>query len=218
MSGAVGIVASPQNYVVWSGYRSQSGIILRMIRMLTGIVADTTLGTVVVDVGGVGYVVALQAGRGSELTLGQKLSLHTYLAVREDALDLYGFFSRDDLEMFELLIDLPKIGPKSAMQILSQADVALLKKAVATEDAIFLSKMSGLGKKTAEKIVLGLKDKFEDMEAAGGGAHRSTSDVIDALLTLGYSQKEARDAVAKLDPTLTDTNARVKAALQMLSN
>ena len=184
--------------------------------MLTGTIADVRVSEVVIDVGGVGYLVALQVGRGGELALGAKLSLHTYLAVREDALDLYGFFSRDDLEMFELLIELPKIGPKSALQILSQADVELLKKAVASEDPVYLSKMSGIGKKTAEKIVLGLKDKFEGMEHVGG-TQQGTSDVIDALVTLGYSQKEARDAVQKLSPEVTDTNARVKEALRSLS-
>ncbi len=183
--------------------------------MLTGTIADVRLSQVVLDVGGVGYLVALQVGRGGELTLGAQLSLHTYLAVREDSLNLYGFFSRDDLEMFELLIELPKIGPKSALQIISQADVELLKKSVASEDPVYLSKMSGMGKKTAEKIVLGLKDKFEGMEHVS--VHHGTSDVIDALITLGYSQKEARDAVQKLDPEVTDTNARVKEALRSLS-
>lgn len=186
-----------------------------MIRMLTGAIADVTLGSVVLDVGGVGYLIALQTGRGAELSVGEKLALHTYLAVREDALDLYGFFSRDDLAMFELLIGLPKIGPKSALQILSQADVELIKKAVAGSDAVYLSKMSGIGKKTAEKIVMGLKDEFEGLEVSG--APREVSDVIDALMTLGYSQKEARDTLQKIDPSITDTNARVKEALRILS-
>ncbi len=185
--------------------------------MLTGKIADVRVSNVIVDVGGVGYLVALQAGRGAELKLDAAISLHTYLAVREDSLNLYGFFSRDDLEMFELLIELPKIGPKSALQILSQADVELLKKSVASEDPVFLSKMSGMGKKTAEKIVLGLKDKFEGMEDTGG-THEGTGDVIDALLTLGYSQKEARDAVQRIDPSIVDTNARVKEALRSLSS
>lgn len=184
--------------------------------MISGTIADITLGTVVVDVSGVGYLISIQSGYAHDLQIGEKLSLHTYLAVREDSLTLYGFFSRDDLAMFEHLIDLPKIGPKSALQILSQASVELIKKAVASNDPIHLSKMSGVGKKTAEKIVVGLKDIFGSGEFLGMGEH-GNSDVIDALTTLGYSQKEARDTVQKLDTATTDTNARIKEALRLLS-
>jgi len=184
--------------------------------MLTGIIADLTMGSVVVDIGGVGYLVSLQSGYTQDLKIGETLSLHTYLAVREDSLTLYGFFSRDDLAMFEHLIDLPKIGPKSALQILSQASPELIKKTVASHDFEHLSKMSGIGKKTAEKIVVGLKDIFGSGAFLGMG-EQGNSDVIDALTTLGYSQKEARDAVQKLDPTITDTNARIKEALRVIS-
>lgn len=183
--------------------------------MLTGTVADLALGNVVLDVSGVGYLVAVRPTDALEFRVGTTLSLHTYLAVREDALDLYGFTSRDDLAVFELLIELPKIGPKSALAILSQASTELLKKAVASQDAAYLSKMSGMGKKTAEKIVQGLKDKFED-DGTTGAAHSADGDVIDALLALGYSEREARAAVPKLDPD-ADTNARVKQALRLLS-
>lgn len=184
--------------------------------MLTGTIADLTLGTVVIDIGGVGYVVSIQSGYAHDLKIDARISLHTYLAVREDSLTLYGFFSRDDLAMFEHLIDLPKIGPKSALQILSQASPELIKKAVASHDFEHLSKMSGMGKKTAEKIVVGLKDIFGSGEFLGMG-EQGNSDVIDALTTLGYSQKEARDAVQKLDPSITDTNARIKEALRVVS-
>lgn len=187
-----------------------------MIRILTGKILDLGLGNVVIDVHGIGYLISLQTGRAEKLKIGDTLSLHTHLAVREDSLTLYGFFTRDDLAMFEHLIDLPKIGPKSALQILSQASVELIKKAVASEDPAHLSKVSGMGKKTAEKIVLGLKDLFGDTEFLGIG-ERGNSDVIDALTTLGYSQKEARDAVQRLDPATTDTNTRVKEALRDLS-
>lgn len=187
-----------------------------MIRMLKGTVADKSAGHIVLDVGGVGYLVAMRGEECAALTLGSPLSLFTYLAIREDALDLYGFTTRDDLHMFELLIELPKIGPKSALAILSQANLELLTKAISSDDAAYLSKMSGMGKKTAEKIVLGLKDKFESL---GGAATKDSAsgDVMDALIALGYSEREARDAVLRLDPNVTDTNARVKEALRSLS-
>lgn len=187
-----------------------------MIRMLKGTVADKSAGHIVLDVGGVGYLVAMRGEECAAATLGNPLSLFTYLAVREDALDLYGFTTRDDLRMFELLIDLPKIGPKSALAILSQANLELLTKAISSDDPAYLSKMSGMGKKTAEKIVLGLKDKFESL---GGVSTKDSAsgDVMDALIALGYSEREARDAVLRLDPNVTDTNARVKEALRNLS-
>ncbi len=185
--------------------------------MLQGPIIDVQAGRIVIDINGIGYLVYIPTGLTQSFVLGDKALLHTYLAVREDSLTLYGFATRDDLEMFEHLINLPKIGPKSALQILSQASIELIKKSVASEDAVHLSKMSGMGKKTAEKIVLGLKDLFSDSEHFGFN-DRGSSDVIDALVTLGYSQKEARDTVQKLDPSLTDTNARVKEALKALSS
>ena len=187
-----------------------------MIRSLTGTLRDVQLGTVVLDVHGVGYHIHIQSGRGESLLLDSTLSLHTHLAVREDSLTLYGFFDRDDLALFEMLIELPKIGPKSALQILSQAPVELIKKSVASNDAEHLHKMSGMGRKTAEKIVQGLKDVFGDALAVSHH-ERGDSDVIDALVTLGYSQREARESVARLSPETTDTNARVKEALRLLS-
>jgi len=187
-----------------------------MIRMLRGIVADKSAGHIVLDVSGVGYLVAVRGGDLQDLKLASEYSLFTYLAVREDALDLYGFVTRDDLHMFQLLIELPKIGPKSALAILSQANIELIQKAVTSDDPAYLSKMSGMGKKTAEKIVLGLKDKFEGTGETTA-AERGASDVMDALVALGYSEREARDAVSKLNPEITDTNARVKEALRNLS-
>lgn len=186
-----------------------------MIRTLHGVVADLVAGGVVIEVGGIGYLVHITTATRESLSMGGTAMLHTYLAVREDSLTLYGFLSWDDLEMFEQLIELPKIGPKSALQILSQASIELIKKAVSSDDPEHLHKMSGMGRKTAEKIVQGLKDIFAHVEI---GVHeRGDSDVVDALTTLGYSQKEARDTVARLPQEITDTNARVKEALRLLS-
>ncbi len=171
---------------------------------------------VVIDVAGVGYLVysphALE-----RFTLGERVALHTHLAVRENALDLYGFQSEDELEMFELLIDLPKIGPKTALQIMTQADVELLRSSALSGDASYLSKISGIGKKSAEKIVVGLRDKFGAEDLLPGARTQADHDVIDALMTLGYSQKECRDAMERIPPDLTDTNERIKAALKQIS-
>ena len=191
-----------------------------MIRSLTGTVIDLTPTAVVIDVQGVGYLVAVPHTTGIQLE--QTLHLWTYLAVRETALDLCGFQSRDDLALFEQLLSIPKIGPKSALQIMSQADLETVRKAVLSDDPSYLHKVSGIGKKTAEKIVLGLKDVWDaaDYEQTTTGATNSnatmTADVVDALIALGYPPADARQVVAKLPVDIADTTAAVKAALQLL--
>ncbi len=187
-----------------------------MIAQLKGDVVDITPTHIILDVNGVGYLIAISSHK--DFKTNQEVKLFTHLAVRETALDLYGFITRDEKNIFQLLLKLNKIGPKSAMQILSNADVPLLKKAVAEQDAVYLSKMSGIGKKTAEKVVEGLKDVFEEM---GETAFKQTdlsgdSDVIDALMALGYTQKDARDALQKISPKTTDINEKIKEVLKLM--
>lgn len=185
-----------------------------MIGHIRGTVTARDALRLVVDVQGVGYL--LHAPNAANVALGDEVLLHTHLAVRENALDLYGFLTTDELGMFELLITLPKIGPKSAMQIMTHADVALLKKAAVSGDASYLSKISGIGKKSAEKIVLGLREKFgaEDVAYDSGEAH--DHDVIDALIALGYSQREARGVLEKLPADIEGASERIRAALKIL--
>lgn len=185
-----------------------------MIARLSGTVVDIQLTHLVLDVGGVGYLIAVR--NPSDFKLDERASFHTHLAVRENALDLYGFESRDELEMFLELLKLPKIGPKSAMQILTQADLELLKRSITAEDPTYLSKMSGIGKKSAEKIVAGLKDVFDYQSESGGSMQSGDSDVVDALIALGYSQKDARDALQKIPPGMEKTNDRIKEALKLM--
>lgn len=197
-----------------------------MIRQIRGTVVDAHATHIVVDVHGVGYLVYVTAK--SSYLAEEEVVLHTYLAVRENALDLYGFKNREDLSFFELLITLPKVGPKTAMQILSQADVSLLKNAIISADPTHLSKMSGMSKKTAEKIVLGLKDQFDaelytqhaqTLDPSGAKAS-FMSDTIDALITLGYPQADARKAVQQLmaeKPEITKANDAIKEVLKLLN-
>ena len=186
-----------------------------MIARLTGKVVAADLTHIILEVSGVGYRIAVR--EPSRFTIEQSVSLHTHLAVRENALDLYGFEHLDELDMFEELLRIPKIGPKSAMQILVQADIELLKKSVASNDPTYLSKMSGIGKKSAEKIVAGLKDTFEYNDGAGEG-QGADADVLDALVALGYSQRDARSALQKLPSEITKTNERIREALKNLSS
>lgn len=187
-----------------------------MIARLVGEIIEVQLLYIVIMVGGIGYRVSVTSSSG--FALGAPTTLYTHLAVRENAQDLYGFTTPDALSMFEHLIKLPKIGPKTAIQILSQADITTIKKAVQTNDPVYLSKMSGIGKKSAEKIVMGLTDVFGDEIFDGETrSNERDSDILDALMALGYTQRDALTAVQKIPTDITDTNMRIKYALKTIS-
>ncbi|MDQ3089834.1 MAG: Holliday junction branch migration protein RuvA [bacterium] len=189
-----------------------------MIGTLSGTVRHKDLHTIIVDVGGVGYKVFSTADTTLDAVTGESVYLWTYLAVRENALDLYGFLDKETLDLFELLITISGIGPKTALGILNVATPAMLRQAVATEDISHLTKVSGIGKKNAEKIVIELRDKLkttsEDMVRGKAGE----GDVLEALISLGYSERDARDAVKRLPKDLEGTSARIKEALKYLSS
>jgi Holliday junction DNA helicase RuvA len=133
--------------------------------------------------------------------------------VREDALDLYGFLNREELEFFEMLINVSGIGPRSALAILGIASIETLRKAIGTGDTSYLTKISGIGRKTAEKIVIELRDKMG--KELGGGSLQVELDALEALKSLGYSQNEARETLKKVSPN-TNTNTKIKEALKIL--
>lgn len=171
----------------------------------------------VVDVNGVGYKVYTTADTLGTCVIGDTVSLWTYTAVRENSLDLYGFISTNEMSFFELLLDVSGIGPKSALSILTVAPIETLQKAIATGDTSYLNKVSGIGKKTAEKIVIELRDKLKAFkEESGNSTLRGESDIIEALKALGYSQNEAREALREVSHTIEGTNARIKEALKIL--
>ncbi len=189
-----------------------------MIAHISGIVRSRTEKFVVVDVNGIGYKIFSTPEILAGLALDMPASFFTHLAVREDALDLYGFLSSGDQEFFEMLISVSGIGPKSALGILSIASADTLAQAIGTGDTGYLTKVSGIGRKTAEKIVLELRDKMRanvDMKSAPG-ALRAEGDVVLALQSLGYSQNEARDALKEVPGDIIGTNARIKEALKIL--
>ncbi len=147
----------------------------------------------------------------------KRISLWTHLAVRENALDLYGFEHLNELNFFEMLIDISGIGPKSALGIVSIESIDTLKKAIASGDTSYLTKVSGIGRKTAEKIIIELRDKLvAHKEEAGSTTLRTESDALEALKSLGYSNSEARDALKQVSADTEGTSARVKEALKIL--
>jgi len=190
-----------------------------MIRLVSGEVANVEAAGVVILNSGLGYLVHVTKKAG--IIPGDTVTLHTHMAVRENSLDLYGFQSESELQCFELLLTIPKIGPKSALQILDQADVPLIIEAVNLGDAGHLTKLSGVSKKTAEKIVTELKDKIEILTFTTGTTtpdiHTTAyNDAFDTLLTLGYNPINVRQVLESLGQG-ESTSTLVKLALRELS-
>jgi holliday junction DNA helicase RuvA len=191
-----------------------------MISRLTGTILETTDKYAIIDVHGVGYTVYATPDTLTYLAGTVSTMVYTYQVVREDALDLYGFTSAEDLNFFELLISVSGIGPRSALGILAITSVESLATAIATGDTGYLTKVSGIGRKTAEKIVLELRDKLQAHRRTDetSSTMRAESDVIEALKSLGYSQNEARDAVKNIPASIEGANARIKEALKILGS
>lgn len=192
-----------------------------MIASLQGVVRHKDLNSLVVEVGGVGYKVAVPTEVALDALPSEPVFLWTHLSVRETALDLFGFGDRESLETFELLITISGIGPKTALGILNVASPATLRQAVGSGDTSYLTRVSGIGKKNAEKIVLELKDKLtmkEGEHSLGEGRAREEGDALEALVALGYSERDAREALKKVGKEVKGASERVKAALKLLAH
>jgi Holliday junction DNA helicase RuvA len=191
-----------------------------MISFLRGRVLSKAANYLILDVHDVGFQIFAGENFLNDLRVGSETEIFTHHQVREEASDLYGFKTLEDLELFELLLTVSGIGPKSALGVLTMASPADIKEAIIRGDANLLTKVSGIGKKTAERLVLELKSK---VIRAGGAtltansAALTGSDEIDALMTLGYSLSEAREALNLIDQQITDSGERVKAALKKLA-
>ena len=186
-----------------------------MIGKLTGTFAGRSGdGTILIDVGGVSYAIHTTLAARETLAREGRASVFTHMAVREDAIDLYGFPTEEELSFFRLLLGVSGIGPKTALGVLNLADVQTLKNTIATGDSAYLTRVFGLGKKSAERIVVELKDKLTK-GGYGGTVTGPEGDVLEALLTLGYSAEEARTAV-KAVAGEGDTSDRLRKALQIL--
>jgi Holliday junction DNA helicase RuvA len=169
-----------------------------------------------VQAGGVGYRVFVLKETLARAAEGSPVSFWIYTAVREDALDLYGFAHEDELRFFELLLSVSGIGPKSALSILDIASVETLRSAIAHGNAGYLTNVSGIGKKTAEKIVLELKDKVKASEHAASGALKGDQEALEAMRSLGYSAAEARDALRQVPSHIETGSERLREALRIL--
>ncbi len=190
-----------------------------MIAYLNGVIAHKSQlikkdNFIIVTVSGVGYKVYVIDRLLNDLRLGQEVELYTYTQVAETVLDLYGFANQDDLAFFELLIGISGIGPRSALGILQKAKTEDIRQAVQSGNASVLAKVSGLGPKTAEKVVTGLKDKLGSVSSGAGAWDAQFGDALEALVGLGYSPVQARDALAQVPAT--EVGEQVKEALKHL--
>lgn len=188
-----------------------------MISFLRGHLISKSTGYVIIEVRDIGYQVYVGENLLQELTVGAEIELYTHHQVKEEASDLYGFKSLADLELFELLLSVSGVGPKSALGVLSIASADDIKEAIIRGDADLLTKVAGIGKKTAERLVLELKTKI--LKIGAGGTSLSSfaaggGDELDALMSLGYSLSEARAALSAVDAGVAGSGARVKAALK----
>lgn len=189
-----------------------------MIGSIRGKIILKTTKFLIVETGGIGYKVSVSPDTLSKAgKIDDNIFLFIHTHVREDAFDLYGFLNTEELDFFELLLNISGIGPKAALSILGVASIETLRRAIGTGDTSYLTKISGIGRKTAEKIVIELRDKIADknMSEKGGNSLQGELDALEALKSLGYSQNEARDALKNVSPD-TDTNTKIREALKIL--
>lgn len=178
--------------------------ILKMIARLRGTILSIRAPYVVIDVNGVGYRVACSQAMLDRCETGRQADLHTHMIVREDDISLYGFVSEDEVTLFTTLLGVQGIGARTGVAILSKLSAEQLKTAIANNQVDTLSRVPGIGKKTAEKIVFALRDKLGGLGAAPGGMVGTTplsavdTEVIAALTSLGYSIAEAQAALSAL--------------------
>jgi len=174
----------------------------------------------VVDIGGLGMKIQSSFNVLKSLPqVGETVNAFTHLHVREDALELYGFLDESELNLFQLLIGISGIGPKSAMGILGVEKVEKVKAAISEGRSELLTKASGIGKKTAERIVLELGGRLrQDGSRKIVGLMESDFDIADALVNLGYTKSQAKEALSKVDSKISGVEDRIKEALKFLKN
>ena len=190
-----------------------------MISHLKGIVTEKFNSSIIVDVSGVGYEVTVTASDFENCLLEEERKFYTYHSVRENAEELYGFSSLMAKKMFELLISVQGIGPKAGIAILSLSEPEEVRNAIANGDTAFISKDSGVGKKSAERVIVDLRDKvgipskYGATEVKFSVSNNEPDEALDALMALGFSLKEATAALEKIDRNLA-IEERIKLALK----
>jgi Holliday junction DNA helicase RuvA len=189
-----------------------------MIAHVRGVVAEKFNGTVIIDVAGVGYEIQVSVIDFDAVTMDSEVKFYTYHHVREQSDELFGFSSLAAKKLFELLISVQGVGPKAALSILSLGASEQVRNAIANADAAFVSKASGVGKKTADRVVVDLSDKVGLPTSYGGTAPvqaqlNTEDEALEALMALGYTLADGLKALENVDTKLP-TSARVREALK----
>lgn len=190
-----------------------------MINFLRGVIEYKGKDYLVIDIRDIGYQIFVSEKILTLCSLNQELKLFTYQHIRENVMDLYGFLSREELEFFEILLSVSGIGPKSAMNIISKADAASIKNAVAQGDVEILITAHGIGKKTAARIVMELKNKIKiNVDASSNAAKgEPEEEVLDALTGLGYNRQEILEVLKKVPNQVASIEEKIKWALKNIA-
>ncbi|SDK56676.1 Holliday junction branch migration protein RuvA [Natronincola ferrireducens] len=192
-----------------------------MYEYIKGTVSDVLLDKIIIEVGGIGYRIHSSLNSGSSIQKGDTVTIFTYLVVKEDEMSLYGFTTKDELHMFQQLISVSKVGPKAAVSILSTHTPKKLATHILAKDINSISKAPGIGKKTAERIIVELKDKVsqyslvmekEDMSIDMASHY----EVVEALGALGYSKQEVEKVLHSMKDKNLSTEDMIKQALKLL--
>lgn len=175
--------------------------------------------SVLLEVNGVGFEVIIPVNLVGKFQLGADAELYTFHHIWQDGQELFGFSNMEELQFFKLLLEAPGIGPKTALHVFEKSSIKDIQNAVVSGDAEALTRSSGIGRKTAEKIVVGLKDHLKKiLENSGGspGAISQNGEVIEALLSLGFSPSQAREAIARISKETVKSEDKIKEALKIL--
>lgn len=199
-------------------FNSNDGIIYNMISFIEGKIEFLSEKYLVLNVGGMGYKIFISPETSQKISeKGNIVKLWTHLEVREDAMELFGFLQMGELSLFETLLSVSGVGPRTALGILGVGSIDNLRRAIGAGDSSYLTRVSGIGKKTSERIIVELKDKMAGKGVLVNAPElREEVDALEALISLGYSQSEARDALQK---TSSEKKAeeRVREALKNLA-
>ncbi len=195
-----------------------------MISYIKGEVIKKGLDYLVMDNNNIGYYINTSLSTLNKISEGERALIQIYMHVREDLIALYGFYTQDELELFKKLISVSGIGPKGGLSILSTYEANTVKEIILKDDTTRMSKVPGIGKKTAGKIILELKDKVGTLEGLDTSTEavlssdtQESSDMLNALIALGFNSYEAKKALDKIDVTGKTENQIIKEALKNIS-
>jgi Holliday junction DNA helicase RuvA len=189
-----------------------------MIGYIEGEIVERQINKILIKTGGLGFIVYTTPENSTKLSNSKTAKMWTHMVIREDAFELYGFQDVKELNFFKSLINISGIGPKTALGVISASSIDYLKSAIARGDISYLTKISGIGKKIAEKIIFELKEKLSLEIGQQNKSEGDDVDVLEALLSLGYKEKEAREALQKLPKDTQNESEKIKIALKILGS